>query len=444
MTLVVTRLTASAAMIVCLLLALPATAPAAEKSIWGHSSEPAGASAFAIYETLGVDTVQFAINWSTVAPARPAAPTDPADPAYRWPAEIDAAVHAARRHGMHIALMITGAPAWSNGGRASIWAPSDPQDFADFATAAARRYPPVRRWMIWGEPNFGVRFMPNAKDDPIGARTYAPILDAAYGALKRVNAANVVIGGMTWTGGDLRPAQFIRAMRLPNGRPPRLDWFGHNPFPFRYPDLSKPPLQDFRDISDLDTLGREVDDAYRGTRSTPVPLWLSEFVIQSDHGSDTFAEFVSRGQQAVWVRAAYRIADRLGSRVAGLGWLALVDEPPARNSANWGLLTSTLDRKPAWFAFYSAPSRRHAARVSMAGTVRARWMRSRGLGVRVRVRTGGRHSVQLRRRGKIVRVVRLTRSGTARLRLRSPRRGLYSVRILSPRGETQERTLRVR
>jgi len=440
----VNRLTASAAIIVCLLFALPAAASAAEKSIWGQPSEVAGASAFPMYETLGVDTVQFAIDWSTVAPARPADPTDPADLAYRWPASIDTAVQDARRHGMHIALMITRAPPWSNGGRTSIWAPSDPRDFADFATAAARRYPPVRRWMIWGEPNFGVRFMPNAKDDPIGARTYAPILDAAYGALKRVNAGNVVIGGMTWTAGDLRPAQFVRAMRLPNGRPPRLDWFGHNPFPFRYPDLSKPPLRDFRDISDLDTLGREIDDAYRETRGTPVPLWLSEFVIQSDHGSETFAEYVSRGQQAVWLKAAYRIADRLGPRVAGLGWLALVDEPPAENSANWGLLTSTLDRKPAWFAFYGAPSRRHAARVSMAGTVRSGWISSRGIAVRVRVRTGGRHSVQLRRRGKLVRVVRLTRSGTARLRLRSARRGLYSVRILSPRGETQERRLRVR
>ena len=34
----------------------------------------------------------------------------------------------------------------------SRWAPSNPADFADFLTAASRRYPGVHHWMIWGEP----------------------------------------------------------------------------------------------------------------------------------------------------------------------------------------------------------------------------------------------------------------------------------------------------
>ena len=49
-------------------------------------------------------------------------------------------------------------------------------------------------------------------------------------------------------------------MRLPNGAPPRLDWFGHNPFPFRSPKLPTAAGRgrDLRDISDIDTLCREV------------------------------------------------------------------------------------------------------------------------------------------------------------------------------------------
>ena len=69
-------------------------------------------------------------------------------------------------------------------------------------------------------------------------------------------------------------------MRLPNGKPPRLDWFGHNPFAVRRPKLSRRPYDgNVRDMSDVDTLHREVQRAYRGRR-TP-RLWLSEFTVSA-------------------------------------------------------------------------------------------------------------------------------------------------------------------
>src|SRR4051795_3628333 len=70
----------------------------------------------------------------------------------------------------------------------------------NFLTAASRRYPSVRRWMIWGEPTRVDRFQPGAGNRPASARAYAPILDAAYVGLKRASRRNIVIGGMTWTG----------------------------------------------------------------------------------------------------------------------------------------------------------------------------------------------------------------------------------------------------
>lgn len=332
-------------------------ASAAEKAIWGPTTLPDGSSAFGLYDELGVDTLQLSISWPGVAPVRPAAPRDPADPAYRWPPEIAAAAAEAAARGMNLALLVAQSPPWANGGREPIWAPGDPQDFADFMTAAARRYPSVRRWMIWGEPNKGERFQPNAVDDPIGARTYAPLLDAAYVALKGASTDNVVIGGMTWTGDTVKPADFVRWMRLPSGRSPRLDWFGHNPFPYRFPDLSKPPNGGFRDMSDVDTLGDEVDEAYGRSASNPVPLWLSEYTIQSGRGSAVFATFVSETDQARYVSEGYTIADDLGDQVAGLGWFALLDEPEAPpQSANWGVLTYGLRRKPAFAALRDAPS----------------------------------------------------------------------------------------
>jgi len=319
------RVFATAALTLIAGLATGPFANAAEKAIWGPTTLPDGSSAFGLYGELGIDTLQLSVRWADVAPSRPGSATDPADPAYRWPPHVADAAAEASRNGIRLALLVTSAPPWANGGRAPIWRPGDPQDFADFLTAVARRYPAVRRWMIWGEPNRADRFQPNKENDRAGPRAYAPLLDAAYAALKRVSPRNRVIGGMTWTSGTVTPSAFLRWMRLPNGKRPRLDWFGHNPFPFRFPKLAEGPLGGFRDISDTDTFSREVRRAYKRA----VPLWLSEYTIQTERGSDVFATFVSERSQARYLTTGYKIADELGRRVAGLGWLSLLDEPEA-------------------------------------------------------------------------------------------------------------------
>jgi hypothetical protein len=330
--------------------AVPAPAAGAEKAIWGPLELPNGRNAFPLYRRLGVDTFQIQLDFARAAPTPPAEPTDPADPAYRWPAEIDRAIDQAGRRGIRVAILVNRSPSWANGGNAPTWAPR-PRHFARFLTAAARRYPIVRRWMVWGEPNKSDRFQPAGPSRRSAPRAYARVLDAAYGALKRESPMNVVIGGMTWTGGDIRPAQFLRWLRLPNGKRPRLDWYGHNPFPFRFPRLSLEPLSGgWRDISDMDLFGREVARAFPGRPR----LWLSEFTIQSDQRSSIFELHVTRRQQARWLTAAYRIADRLRF-VAGLGWIGLVDQAPGPGSSHWGLMTHDGTPKPALRAYRKAP-----------------------------------------------------------------------------------------
>ncbi len=145
-------------------LASGGAAQAAEKAIWGPASLPDGSSALGLYAELGVDTVQLSMSWASVASERPASAVDPSDPAYRWPNEIDVAERAARSRGIQVALLVASTPPWANGGRAQTRVPDEPQDYADFLTAAARRYPTVRRWMIWGEPNRDDRLQPNTEN----------------------------------------------------------------------------------------------------------------------------------------------------------------------------------------------------------------------------------------------------------------------------------------
>jgi hypothetical protein len=355
---------------VCLSIALvilvavaPAGAaePSRKKSIWGPV-QVNGASQFPIYRELGVGIFQMSIAWGAVAPTRPQNPTDPADPAYRWPAEVDAAIVEGALQGISVSILLNGSPGWANGGHGSTHAPRRAKDFAAFAAAAARRYPAVRHWMIWGEPSKASRFQPlvpalGRRMTPAqrrGPRHYARILDASYAALKRVNRRNLVIGGNTWTGGDVVPLNFIRAMRLPNGRRPRMDLYGHNPFTLRTPRLSRRPFgYGYADFSDLDTLVRWLDrHGYRGRRGRPLRLFLSELSIPTDHPNFEFNFWVTRATQARWLRAALRITRRW-ARIYTLGYLGLYDDPPRPDGreVNRGLITFDGRRKPAFRAF---------------------------------------------------------------------------------------------
>lgn len=321
------------------------------KMLWGPSTLPDGASAFPVYQRLGVDMLEHQLPWSSVAATRPAHPTDPNDPAYHWPVDTGNYVRAAKAAGIKVALMVKSTPDWANGGQGVGQAPDDPGDYADFLTAASRHYRSVHHWMIWGEPTREGNFTPMPENSPVGPRRYAILLDRAYGALKRQSAKNIVIGGMTWTVGLVTADKFVKWMRLPNGKPPRLDYYGHNPFSVRYPLLAKQPyFPGLRDMSDVDTLGREVARAYRGTGRRPA-LWLSEYTVPSDRANRGFNFFVSRPEQAKWLTAGFTAA-RQSKCVVALGWYSLLDEGTTTSDPILsGLMTAGGGQKPAFAAF---------------------------------------------------------------------------------------------
>ena len=106
----------------------------------------------ATFKRLGVPLVRFTLRWNEIARRRPKNPTSPRDPAYDW-RRPDRVLRGLRRYGLTPVLTLVGTPAWANGGRPPNFAPPRPRDFRRFATAAARRYPWVRYWLIWNEPN---------------------------------------------------------------------------------------------------------------------------------------------------------------------------------------------------------------------------------------------------------------------------------------------------
>jgi hypothetical protein len=329
------------------------------KAIWGPAIV-AGVSRFPIYRELGTSIYEEKLDWATIAARRPGKPRDPSDSAYVWPAEVTSAVAEAARYHMQVALQIISAPRWANGGKPPNWVPLKPQDYANFAIAAARRYPSVHLWMIWGEPTRAANFEPLIPAKPFtklneeqrrAPHIYARILDAAYGALKSVSSANVVIGGMTFSGGEVSTQQWIENLRLPDGKPPRFDMYGHNPFTAREPNLADPPTVDQSiGFSDLARLNAMVDRNL-GTPSNPDPkLFLSEWTIPTKPDEE-FAYWAEPSVQARWITAGLRIASELPS-VYAVGWIHLYDEPPGSYG---GLIETDGVKKPGFFAWKDGP-----------------------------------------------------------------------------------------
>lgn len=327
-----------------------------KKSAWGLT-EHNGVSMFPIYKDLGVGIFQTQVRWDWIAPARPANPTDPNDPAYVWPEYVDKIITEAESNGITVLLQIIGSPPWSNGGRDFIWPTSNPADYGNFAAAISRRYPTVKHWMVWGEPNSKRGFGP-VVNGPLSNRTklnkkqqrapriYAQLLDAAYAGLKSVNPGNLVIGGNTYQGAGkpvIRTLQWLRYLRLPNGSRPRMDLWGHNPYTYRRPNLKDPPSPRGRiDFSDLGRLMKALDKVYKKPR---LKLFLSEWGVPT--GFDQDLEIRVKTKQAVkWVKSAMRIV-RKSKRIYTLGWSVPVDT----DRHPQGLLDKGLNPKPTYFPF---------------------------------------------------------------------------------------------
>jgi hypothetical protein len=324
---------------------------------------------------LGVDVVRVNVRWNETARRRPTRPRRHTDPAYRW-AAADALLNALQDHGIAAVVTLVGTPRWANGGRSPNWAPKDAGSFASFAYAAARRYPQVRHWVIWNEPNKNWSLRPTAP------ATYVRLLNAAYAAIKRINPRDLVAGGVTAPrggSGDVAPVDWIRGMRAAK---PRLDAYAHHPYPLSRRETpfsggcrSCPSLT----LASLNRLLAEVSRAFG-----PKPVWLTEYGYQTNPPDRALG--VSKSLQARYLAEAALRTYR-APRVEMLIQFLIRDE---RTVSRWqsGLFTSTNAAKPSLGAF-----RMPLAQVSRRGPIVTLWGQVRpGTGqqlYRLRFKAGG-------------------------------------------------------
>ena len=140
---------------------------------------------------LGAGWVRAFVRWDQVEPAGPG----------RWDAAqiggLDEIVNNANARGIKVLVVVLGAPSWANGSSDALVPPRDPADFGRFVGAMSARYHGrIAAWEIWNEPD-DAQFWHGA----VSPAAYAPLLRAAYRAIKDADSAALVLAGAS-TGND--------------------------------------------------------------------------------------------------------------------------------------------------------------------------------------------------------------------------------------------------
>jgi hypothetical protein len=281
-------------------------------------------------DDLGVKVVRLNVMWSEVEARKGKDDWSTYDPV----------VNGLKAHRIETVLTLYTTPAWANGGRPINWAPTNGATFAAFARRAALRYPWVKRWLIWNEPNQRRWLQPTSP-----AVYVTRLLNPAYTAIHDVIHGALVAGGVTApraaTGG-VSPVAWIQGMAAAGAK---LDAYAHNPYPlnrFETPFDGGCDHCDTITLSTVDRLATLVGRAF-GPRKR---IWLTEFGYQTDP-PDPFLG-VSRAKQALYIGEA-ALAAFDAPRVDMLIQYLIQDEPEIDRWQS-GVLTAQGHMKPSYAA----------------------------------------------------------------------------------------------
>ena len=315
-------------------------------------------------DRMGARLVRFTVNWRQVARTEPRKAVNPADPAYDW-SNTDAVLNGLHKRKLAVLVTLYGTPAWANGGRKASALPASKWSLGAFVTAVAQRYPWIRMWEVWNEPNLRSFLNPNS---PV---LYVQrLLNPTYAALHALNRANRVAGGATSprpTPSGMSPVAFMRGMRAAR---PRMDAYSHHPYPVTrrerpsgfYGNTCR-YCKGVLTLANLPLLLKEVRRDFGAKR-----IWLTEYGYQTNPPDPSgvsrsvqaqyLAEAALRARNARFVDVMINFMVRDETRLAG--WQS-------------GLLTATGAAKPSFNSFMLpiAQAGRTGLRTTIWGQVRA-------------------------------------------------------------------------
>jgi hypothetical protein len=281
-------------------LLVPSTSPASPNIRFGVQDDaylapgPSLDRRLATLDRLGARLVRYTVDWRQVARKKPRRAVNPDDPAYDW-ARTDAVLRGLRKHRIDVIVTLYGTPAWANGGRRANGMPTSKYSLPAFAIAVARRYPWVRLWEIWNEPNLRKFLSPNSP-----ALYVQRLLNPTVVELHRLRPGNRVAGGATSprpTPSGMSPVAFMTGMRLAHAH---LDAYSHHPYPVTRGEkpygFARNVCRYCKGVLTLANLPVLLKDVRRNFG--PVRIWLTEYGYQTNPPD---LSGVSRSVQAKYV-----------------------------------------------------------------------------------------------------------------------------------------------
>ena len=425
-----------------------------------------------VLQGLGVDRLRITVLWKAIAPepdSRTKPPFDASDPD-RYPAGVwdnyVNVVEGARARGMDVNFNVTGpAPLWATrpAPREDIvdsYEPS-PAEFGAFVGAVARKFPGVRYWSIWNEPNHSGWLTPtwDVRDGAWVERSaslYRELLAAAWSALGATgHGADTILIGETAPSGDrskdvkryMKPLIFVRALYcvdealrpLQGAAAARLDCpadpaqlpaqhpalfaasgFAHHPYQLLTAPTVKPRDPEYVTIAVLGRLTKALDRIFaRYGSARRLDLYLTEYGYQTY--PDLFG--VTYGRQSAYLNRSEYMAWR-NKRVRTLAQFLLNDDgSPIPLTFQSGLRTNDGRDKPSLRAY----------RMPIHVSGRGRW---RGVWGIVRPAAAGEPAaVEIQYRRKDSKRWRRLRDATA-----GGARNVLQAKVRLPRGRGHVRT----
>ena len=267
----------------------------------------------------GAKWIRFPVYWSSIEPVN----STPAN--YSW-AALDASIQTATASDVHIIATIDSNPSWA---AARLNGPvSNTADLQEFVGALVARYPQVRHWEFYNEPD-------NKDFFGIHSAAYAAMLQSVYPVVKSANSsAQVVMGGLALDWYTDEGGPFVRGFLesvLSNCSGPCFDVAN-----FHYYPAWRPVWEPYgRDIIGKANYMRQVLAAYGYSRP----------VINTEVGWPSITVWGSPHLQARYVLKVYVRGFAAGLPI--VNWYALIDA----DSANPGLLGPGLTPRPAQMAY---------------------------------------------------------------------------------------------
>ena len=323
--------------------------------MWGDQTDLQRIVILDKLKAANTDWIRLELGWHWLEQAGPGVYT-------QWYLErLEFVVTAIRSRGIKVLAVLSGTPAWANGGCGDFCPPDDPDDYASIAGWLAARFQGrIAAWEIWNEPNVGSRWV------GVDAVRYTRLLQKAYPAIKTADPAAVVLDGGT----PFNNTNWLRQLYDAGAR----GYFdAHATHPYLEPRDAPPEVPD----TGTKTMRhvKAVHDLMVARGDTNKPIWFTEFGWSSHTNTGlntcelpgvsvlTQADYLTRALQMIarnypYVKVAFWTSDR-----------DLTVTPPPFDPCgeivhqnNYGLLRSDLSEKPAFSALKTWATAAAAAR----------------------------------------------------------------------------------